>query len=923
MTLERTLPLALAGCMQLAALFATAQVTFALRDISPTQSTLHAADADGASGGRVNGLGISSTGNTVYAASEHGGIWRSTDRGANWEPLTRHRPMVCWDVEVQPGHDDVVLATSFYDGLVASGSGLQRSVNGGTTWSKPATFVPPAGLCDQVRIDEPSAFGIAFDPAHPDHVFVGTNCGLARSTDGGATWTFVDPTPADLADDVWDVVVHHDGIVDIMGDDGHLRSIDGGATFTADPVASALGGGMSSITASPDEADVLVVTRGTSIFQTIDAGTTWSAMTNPRAQGRVPFVRSAARAGDAWDLWFGDVNLNRCSCATGGAGLRCPANSWTQIGSRSTGLHDDLGAIVFDPSVAEDACPVVVSSDGGVYRNALLSSPSCLSPAWTQPDRTPRGLWLFGMDGSELAGDGNEHLYFGCQDDGSFFTANAAANTVTWGNRDCCDGFDDSADPSRVLYTICCFNPPPGNRLFMRGPAMAGGGQHPSPPPGSIPGFKPIDAVAHVDGNRWVVLTSTGLFFTSDVTANPTTWTELGDAPAGASGVKKSVRAGTPEFIVQVGPASGGSADRLFRFAGTNAAGTWTEIARPNATGGFNVWDVDRDDPDRLIASYIASNTADPAMLLTTDGGTTWNAMPALDDRMTRGGAVRYRTRRGPTNFTSFGGYVQPSLVAFSPYDNDVIVAGGRDAGVFFSVNGGTTWTLASYPSLLFKGNVGSRLQFPFFQRPQVPRPWFAYFEKPVRGFTVNKHPIYIGTQGRGVWRLDLTERTGLVNICQRIPEICHVPDMIKDHIVFKADDLPFVVRDPLPKNCLVKFPCPGCEGVGLCPPWYQLFLYDVDPVQWDILLVDARGEAVPFELLPFGKGQVVSFRPTKKDYVEGKIADYELLMHMGKETGKRGTYKIRMELKAADRPYAPDPKLIDEEEGPPVKVPG
>jgi photosystem II stability/assembly factor-like uncharacterized protein len=885
----------------------SAQVTWSVKEINPTQSSLHTSDADGASGGRVNGLGISADGNTIYAASEFGGIWKSTDRGLNWNRLNNHRPMDTWDVEVQPDDANKVYATSFYDGRVVSNSGLQVSANAGSTWIKPATFVPPAGLCDQLRIDEPTGFGIAIDPENPLHVFVGTNCGLVRSTDGGATWNFVDPTPTDLADDVWDVVVHHGGIVDVVGDDGHLRSTDGGATFTADPVAAALVGGRSSITASPDEADVLVAVIGTSLFQTTNAGTTWSPMTNPSPQGRVPFVEAAARTGDTWDLWFGDVNLHKCSCTTGAAGVRCPANTWTRMGDRFSGLHDDMGAIVFDPNAAEDACPVVVSSDGGVFRNTLTATPACLTPAWTQADKTTRALWLFGMDGSHLPGPDDEHLYLGAQDNGSFFSSNASQATVNWGIRECCDGFDDSADPDRILYSICCNAGV--SRLRMRGPAMAGGGIHPSPPPGNLITFRPIDCIAQVSSTAFVVLTSSGAFFSNDVTANPTTWTELGDTPAGAVGIKSSSRSGTAEFIVQTGNGRGFSQDRLFRFQGTDAAGTWTEINRPGGTGGFGIFDVDTDDPDRLIVSHLTNN-ADPQMMITTDGGTTWNNLPTLDDRMTGGGIYRYRVNAGASGSGRRLPYVQPTLVAFDPQDNDVIVAGGVNAGVFFSLDGGASWRQASYPALLGRGKTP--FPWPWFKlrAPQIPRPWFAYFEQPTRSISRKNHTFYVGTQGRGVWKFSVSEPSErILTLCQRFPDICLPPLMEKGKIIFNVDRLPVVIRDPIPKNCLVKYPCPGCEGVGLCPPFYHMYLYDVDPQLWDITLVSAKGKPVSYDLVPIENGVVLSFRPTKQDYIEGKIADYELLLFMDKEGGRKGKYSIRTDLKVSDHAFEPDLK--------------
>ena len=53
------------------------------------------------------------------------------------------------------------------------------------------------------------------------------------------SWQFIDPTPTDSATDVWGVnyqPMSNDfphGIIDIVGDDGHLRSFDGDKTAKA------------------------------------------------------------------------------------------------------------------------------------------------------------------------------------------------------------------------------------------------------------------------------------------------------------------------------------------------------------------------------------------------------------------------------------------------------------------------------------------------------------------------------------------------------------------------------------------------------------------------------------------------------------------------------------------------------------------
>jgi hypothetical protein len=167
----------LAGSLALTSSYAQ----FTITEINPTRSTLDPNDPDGASGGRINGLAaVASNNNIVYAASEWGGLYKSVDRGRVWVRLDGHSPTVTWDVEVSPASPNLVIATSFYDGRVMSRAGINVSTDSGNTWTHPATAIPPAGFCrTNMRRDEPSAFGISFDPGNPQNVYVRTNCGLA------------------------------------------------------------------------------------------------------------------------------------------------------------------------------------------------------------------------------------------------------------------------------------------------------------------------------------------------------------------------------------------------------------------------------------------------------------------------------------------------------------------------------------------------------------------------------------------------------------------------------------------------------------------------------------------------------------------------------------------------------------------------
>jgi photosystem II stability/assembly factor-like uncharacterized protein len=724
-----------------------AQLTVTIKDINPNQS--NNSDPDGASGGRVNHVRADpSNASRMFAASEFGGLFRSTDGGLTWAHLDGHVPTVTWDVRVDPTNSNKVYATSFYDGRVNSLSGINVSRDGGNTWTHPASATPPAGFCTTTtRRSEPAAFGIAIDPATPSHVFIGTNCGLAISLDAGVTWNYVDPTPGTKANDIGDVVVHDGAIIDLCGDDGHLRSTNGGATWTT-ATSQPLQTGRCSIGVSPDESYVLFAVVGTSIFESDDGGQSWPASyANPAAQGRIPFVSINKRSAPNYDLWFGDVRLFRGTCTTplpaapGGA-QRCNASpAWAGPFTRTVGAHDDSGSIAFAPGVTSNACPTFFSSDGGVFRNTLTTSPGCHTPVWTQPNVTPHALWDYTFSGVHRPGAIPEDLYMGNQDDGPFGTTNGGAASVTWNNPMCCDAFDANGESARGLSTVCCFFPGRGTRLFLSGAGLAGAPTEINTyPAGNMRAFEQLEAIVNLGTNAYAVATTSGVFVTSNVGASPVVWTQLGAAssPGAPCGLQKSVSGGTTTLFVKNGGCDSDRQGTMWRYQGTAPGGTWQQVPTPGF-GSFGVFAVDPNNPNRIIASHLGGFSG-PEMVLSLNGGTTWDRLVALDLMMTGHGAFQYANLTGPVAFTGFFGYPQPTLVAFDPADPDILVAGGADSGVFISTNGGTRWQLVTDP--FAPGTSGV---------PHIPRPYYAHFDHDPAGGDIN---LFLGTRGRGVWRL-------------------------------------------------------------------------------------------------------------------------------------------------------------------------
>ncbi|KAB2923619.1 MAG: choice-of-anchor D domain-containing protein [Bacteroidetes bacterium] len=108
--------------------------------------------------------------------------------------------------------------------VVAEGP-MVRSVDGGFTWSTVASFLP-TGAGNQ----RPEIADIAFHPYSSDTVLAATTAGLYRSSDRGATWTFISggPTPR------YSVRYAPANPAIVIGSDGAgvLRSTDGGWSWS-------------------------------------------------------------------------------------------------------------------------------------------------------------------------------------------------------------------------------------------------------------------------------------------------------------------------------------------------------------------------------------------------------------------------------------------------------------------------------------------------------------------------------------------------------------------------------------------------------------------------------------------------------------------------------------------------------------------
>ena len=352
--------------------------------------------------------------NFAVVASDHGGAWSTTDGGANWTRYDNLFPTGLMDVAICPTNRQVIVITasaSTGTSLATDQGGIWRTDNGGTSWTRPAYNVP------QNRFN---AYGISFQPgvANCGTVFIGTDFGLAQCSSNATTCTNIVVPITTGGDQVFSLVAHASGIVDVHTNFGHRRY--DGTVFSPvrypvnqPPGTQGLPNGFfantHTMTIAPQNPNViigvsqqlvpdtnptgnLVFGPGAQAFESDDGGATWTALGNPTfdQNGRPAFVFAVpSRTGNAnqFDLYVGDrVDIFRQTCTeAGGTGTRCAVGNpadfpplpppWEFVTLRQSGTcgragvspcgHQDPSDIVFNPTTN---CPLYIAGDGGVLK---------------------------------------------------------------------------------------------------------------------------------------------------------------------------------------------------------------------------------------------------------------------------------------------------------------------------------------------------------------------------------------------------------------------------------------------------------------------------------------------------------------------------------------------------------------------------
>ncbi|MEM7037829.1 MAG: T9SS type A sorting domain-containing protein, partial [Bacteroidota bacterium] len=660
-----------------------------------------------------------------------GGVWKTTDGGTTWTPLTDDLPMLrVSDIAVDPTDPDIMYIAMgdyayFGAGLTLDdrkrhthyGLGIYKTTDGGQSWN-------PTGLSiAQTDFDFSLTRRTLIHPTNTSTLLAAGTHGVYRSTDAGGSWTQINDSL------IWDleadpanpnIVYASTGFRATLnvGRAGVLKSTDFGQTWTA------LNTGIPptnviqrvEIAISPADpnyiyalcADMNAAFGG--MYRSTDAGSTWNL------QASFPNILTwgdgTGGGGQGWyDLAILPHPTDRNTVYTGGVNMWGTSDgglTWDGcsywINAFGASLHADQHQFQYNPVSGL----YYVCNDGGLY-----SAPAISIGSWDDANNQPGYQWPTtwtklsgGMQATSFYRLGTSannpgYLIAGAQDNSTYFY-----NNQFWLNTIGGDGMECIIHPNdpNILYGSSQY----GNLdvsynggLNTQGISWGIGESGEWTTPFVMDPNNPSTlyaAYGHVykttnEGNSW---TQMGNFPINNTLGQPNISSALAVAPSNTDYIYCAKR-----FYYSFNEPSA-------LWVTTDHGATWTD-----RSAGL---------PDSLYLTYIAVDGDDPQTAWVTVGGFT-------------AGVKVYKTSDAGATWTNISGNL-PNLPANcvvhdGAHPNNPVYV-GLDAGVYYTNDTMSNWVLYAddLPNV-----VVSELEI-----------------------HVATEQLYAATFGRGIWGVDLKD---------------------------------------------------------------------------------------------------------------------------------------------------------------------
>ncbi|RAR49810.1 T9SS type A sorting domain-containing protein [Flavobacterium lacus] len=374
--------------------------------------------------GRVNVVVVDpNNANTVYIGAPAGGIWKSTDAGQNWTPLSDYLPQIgVSGIAIDHTNSDIIyIATGDKDASDTYSIGVLKSIDGGQTWNTTGlTFNNTSTV----------AADMFMHPNDPLTLWVATSAGLFKTSNGGITWT------NNLNGNVKDLKLKpgNPNIVYAVTNNRFYRSTNGGNSFTMITSGMPANSGRLIIDVTPANPEyVYVLSARTNwshqgLYKSTNSGINFSMTQN---------TVDIFEANQAWfDLALAVSDTNPEEVYTGVLNIWKSSdggNNFTKINSwsnpfQATYTHADIHFLRFYNGI------LYCGSDGGVYVSDNNASSFTDLTATAQIGQFYR-ISVSKQSSSKIAG--------GLQDNGGY-----AFSNNQWKNFYGADGMETAIDPN-------------------------------------------------------------------------------------------------------------------------------------------------------------------------------------------------------------------------------------------------------------------------------------------------------------------------------------------------------------------------------------------------------------------------------------------------------------------------------------------
>ena len=674
---------------------ATLSASYSWAPLGPTNYMVGASDM---AQGRGTALWVHPTNtNFLFAGFADGGVWKTTNGGANWTPLTD------FEVTTSVGSLDVLMRADtvnlsdaiIYVGLgegntgsnSVDGAGVLKSTNGGATWTLQTLPWANPDAATSARFRH-SIRRIVIDTnvANAQSVWVAGDGGVYHTADGGANWSLVTGLPYTGKAGVggcWPELAT-DFLVDTTSSPSRLLAAFG-ARSNASGVAALSCTGVANDTA---------YRKNNGVYRSSDGGTNWTLITGgssgfpsaPGNVGRITLLQAPSNKKQIYAL---------VSCVDGATA--CANGTFTSLGIFSCA----------DSSVASPTW--TVGSTGS-------SSNFCSSQCWFNlaggvDPTTPSRLIVAGLDAyistnsgstvtkrSSWTGTGTSYLHAD-----SHAVAYANATTVFV-----------ASDGGIFKGTITAGSPPTISWTNLNGGGLStlqfyGIGQHPTTASRVHGGLQDNGEAYTASGASWsMTMGGDGGFSATDPSNGEIAYEEYvyggisrstsGGAGGwsciqsfgGCSGCGICVPDGQTSFIAPVvldanNPAILYSGSKfVYRNSAAPSSAVWSAIS-PDLVGTSydNILNI-HSAPNNGVAGTIWVTTLNGKVWSTTDNGANWRdwTKPPLPNNPVL-------PNRAATWIASHPADATKAIVVFSGWNG----AGSQPGHVFRTLNGGSTWT--------------------------------------------------------------------------------------------------------------------------------------------------------------------------------------------------------------------------------------